>query len=168
MRSEDEIRREYVQPFYRAVRAEPSDPEVLRALARTAVRADTAEVLAMLRRDEWRHQRMGAWFSLVKDDRRLDEALIAGVRESRGLLTAPDLAVALTRKWGEAAVPTLIEYQVRASEAKLGRQGFVSALIELHGGRAPLDPSEERDRRWVSHLTLVATTIERAAAERRP
>lgn len=137
----ERIRFVYTAPYYLSML--DLDGAQLQEFVQLAEAAEVEEVLWMLKTEEWRSRKAGAWFTLVRTEPEIDEALRLSLLTSRGRLTAPDLGVALAHRLGAASVPLLLEYQSIGIRDDHGPLGETSALITSLGG-TPLgdDPSD--------------------------
>lgn len=103
--------------------------------------ATVDDVLWMLRVGAWLPTVMGAWLSLRFDRDDVGAALLDALRESRGSLTAPPLAVAaVTVVAGEVAVTALRHSNARSDK---GSAAVLDAALERLGADPEQAVSEE-------------------------
>lgn len=153
----DRIRSVYTAPYYLSMHdlSEAQFDE----LVHVAKESDFDEVLWMLRTEEFRSRKMGAWFTLVRTEPEVDEELRQSLLTSRGRLTAPDLGIALAQRLGSAALPVLIEYQSIGIRDGHGPLGETSALIMSLGGTPLGDEPSELAAARMAALRDLATRI---------
>jgi hypothetical protein len=152
----DKIQQDYVAPLYlRGMQHEGSADTV----ARLARAASVVEVGWMLQAP-WRERRVGAWFTLARDENWAD-ALLESLATSQGDYTARDLGFALVRRIGALAVPALLAYQSRAAEQGHSGQSAITALIESVGAKSPRAEATDADRDWVEAMNRWADDIQK-------
>jgi hypothetical protein len=153
----EKIRQEYVAPLYLHGMRHEGSADIVARLARSA----SADEVAWMLTAPWRERRVGAWFTLARDDDWSDD-LLASLATSRGDYTARDLGFAALRRVGPSAVPALLEYQKRAAEQEYSGQSAITALIETVGQQSPGVEATEADRDWVRAMNRWADSIEKA------
>lgn len=148
-----------VTPFYLDMmnRNAPGQGERLFTRLLAVGKSTTVNEVAALLRDPWRATVMGAWFSLMHEDRRITGEVLRALTESQGALTSPPLATAsVVLADPDAARDALLDYLRRDQANQWGAAGFVAAALEHLGATSlPLTPSQE-DRRDLFSMLLLA------------
>jgi glutaredoxin-related protein len=157
---ERRIRLEFVQPFYLGMTQNAATLAPL--LAPLARAAEVEEIVFMLEHQNWRMQKTGALFSLVRHEDRILDSLLESVRNSTGWLTFPQLSVAAYLLGGSRAVPAITHFQRKVQEwasAEEASVRFGSAVLGLLGLESAFDPPDENSLRTLSDQLKVADLI---------
>jgi hypothetical protein len=129
----------YVVPFYFHV------DESAASISALGKAAPLQDILDLLASQAWRSRKMGAWFSLVREEEVVRAAVIASLKTSRGRLTSLDLAVAAVTLVGSTAIPALLEYRAADIEQGWGAAEWIDEVIDwLRHGAEPIEQSETK------------------------
>jgi hypothetical protein len=157
----DRVKEQFVLPLYRSPISRGDEPvgAVAEAVARLAQEV-TPEELRWMLGAEWRQRRVAAWFTLVRRDDFIPEALPHALRTSLGSLTAPHLGFAVARRGDAGAVSALLDYQRLPIAARDGSGSMISALLEMLGEGPGLFHATDADRARVANMGRWADLIE--------
>lgn len=134
--------------------------DALREVVRETTDGEVAELLA----SHWRPRVMGAWLASGRT-RRLEDALLKGMETSAGTLTAPPLATVALHGLGEKAVPSLTTYLRQDLDHQWGSASFVAAVLERLDTAPTAVAIDDRDRRAVDGMLIVARRLAEAEPE---
>ncbi|HEY2273160.1 MAG TPA: hypothetical protein VGH30_10320, partial [Jatrophihabitantaceae bacterium] len=117
-----------------------------------------ADVVWLLGDRGWRPAVMGAWLSLRFRRDEVDAPLLQALRESRGSLTAPPLAVAVVMFASEGAEAALHETRARTDDASIP---YLDAALERLGAD-PMDDVSTKHRAVFDALVSFAERLRAA------
>jgi hypothetical protein len=158
-----ELEERVVVPFYLAMMSQNvlsvASGEMLAQFVAVGRKTDASEV-AMLLRDSWRPQVMGAWYSIFHDDPIVKTAVLEALAGSFGYLTSPPLATVAALTAESEALPAMNIYLARDLEHGWGGAKFVAAAMVYLGQPAINCEPDTEDKASFERMLAVARDLQ--------